>query len=74
MNKRKYKEKEEVNMALKVEARKGEDVENLLRRFKRKLKKEDRIIEIRKWDYYQKPSDKKRAKRRRKKFSDGRDF
>lgn len=61
-------------MALKVEARKGEDVENLLRRFKRKLKKEDRIIEIRKWDYYQKPSDKKRAKRRRKKFSDGRDF
>jgi|3_EtaG_2_1085321.scaffolds.fasta_scaffold01420_10 small subunit ribosomal protein S21 len=74
MNKRKYKEKEEANMALKVEARKGEDVENLLRRFKRKLKKEDRIIEIRKWDYYQKPSDKKRAKRRRKKFSDGRDF
>ena len=44
MNKRKYKEKEEVNMALKVEARKGEDVENLLRRFKRKLKKEEANI------------------------------
>jgi len=74
MNRKNYKEKEEGNMALKVEARSGEDVENLLRRFKRKLKKEDRIMEIRKWDYFEKPSDKKRAKRRRRKFSDGRDF
>lgn len=62
-------EKEKV--PLKVDARDRENIEVLLRRFKRLLKKDGRIMEIRKWDYYVKPSEKKKLKKRRKKFTDG---
>ncbi|MAE81489.1 MAG: 30S ribosomal protein S21 [Flammeovirgaceae bacterium] len=62
---------ERPNNALKVVAKEGESIESLLRRFKKKLKFEDRFREIRKWDYYLKPSDRKKLRRRRKKLTDG---
>jgi len=62
------------NGPLSVEVKPGEDKEYALRRFKQKLKRDDRFVEMRRHDYFIKPSAKKRLKRRRKKLSDGRDM
>jgi small subunit ribosomal protein S21 len=40
----------------------GESLENALRRFKRKVQKEDIIKEIKKHSFYMKPGEKRRAK------------
>jgi len=56
---------------ISVKAYRGEKVESLYRRFKRKLKHENFILEIRKSDYFIKPSEKRRQKKRRRKFTDG---
>jgi small subunit ribosomal protein S21 len=40
----------------------GESLENVLRRFKRKVQQEDIIKEIRRHSYYLKPGEKKRVK------------
>jgi small subunit ribosomal protein S21 len=53
----------------KMEIRKGEDLERVLRRFKTKLRYEGVLDEIKKREFYEKPSQKRRkeaeeAKRR----------
>ena len=40
----------------------GENIENALRRFKRKVQQEDIIKEVKKHSYYLKPGEKKRIK------------
>tara|TARA_R110000744_G_scaffold9052_11_gene29503 strand:+ start:512 stop:715 length:204 start_codon:yes stop_codon:yes gene_type:complete len=55
---------------LSVEVYKG-DIEGALRRLKRKLKKDDFYIEMKKREYYLKPSVAKKLKQRRSKSSDG---
>jgi len=57
-----------------VRSQEGESIENLLRRFKRKVQTEDIIKEVKRHSYYLKPGEKKRVKqalaqkRARKKF------
>jgi small subunit ribosomal protein S21 len=45
-----------------VRSQEGESVENLLRRFKRKVQTEDIIKEVKRHSYYLKPGEKKRVK------------
>tara|TARA_R110000824_G_scaffold81446_7_gene204772 strand:+ start:2725 stop:2922 length:198 start_codon:yes stop_codon:yes gene_type:complete len=56
--------------SVSVEVFKG-DIEGALRRLKRKLKKDDFYIEMKKREYYLKPSVEKKLKQRRRKSSDG---
>lgn len=46
----------------KVILKEGEDLEGALRRFKRKVQKENIIKDLRQHAFYMKPGDKKRAK------------
>ena len=46
----------------KVELRKGEDLERALRKFKTKIKREGLIEEMKKREFYEKPSQKRRKK------------
>lgn len=48
-----------------------ESIDSMLKRLKRKLKNDGRILEMRKKEYFIKPSELKRMKKRRKKTSDG---
>ena len=56
----------------------GETLENLLRRFKRKVQQEDIIKEVKKHSFYLKPGEKKRVKqalaRKRNRKKSRRDF
>ena len=45
-----------------VRLQEGESLENVLRRFKRKVQQEDIIKDIKKHSFYLKPGDKRRAK------------
>ena len=45
-----------------IQIHEGESIENALRRFKRKVQREDIIKEVRKHSYYLKPGEKKRIK------------
>ena len=45
-----------------VRSQEGESIENLLRRFKRKVQTEDIIKEVKRHSYYLKPGEKKRVK------------
>ena len=54
-----------------VEVRKPEDLETALRLLKRKLKREGVFLELRNREYYKKPSEIKKAKKRRRKAIDG---
>jgi len=45
-----------------VRIQEGENIENALRRFKRKVQQEDIIKEVKKHSYYLKPGEKKRIK------------
>ena len=45
-----------------VKIQEGESVESALRRFKRKVQQEDIIKDIKKYSFYLKPGDKRRAK------------
>ncbi len=45
-----------------IQIHEGETIETALRRFKRKVKQEDIIKEIKKHSYYMKPGEKKRVK------------
>ena len=49
-----------------VEIRKGESFESALRRFKKKIEREGIIREIKERKHYEKPSEKKRKKGRKK--------
>ena len=51
-----------------------ENIESMLRRFKKFLKMEDQFKELRKHDFFLKKSDKRKLKRRRRKFTDGTGF
>ena len=57
-----------------VEVKDPESLEYALKLFKRKLKKENFYVELRKKEFYQKPSEIKRAQKRRRKTSDGDDL
>ena len=46
-----------------VKAREGESVEKLLRRFKKKVESDGILKDVRKHDFYMKPSIKKKFKR-----------
>ena len=48
-----------------------DDLEKALRLLKRKLKREGFFVELRKREFYRKPSEIKKAKKRRKKTIDG---
>lgn len=51
-----------------------EPLEHMLKRLKRKLKHDGRILEMRRKEYFIRPGELRRQKRRRKKFSDGRNI
>ncbi|MBU2541170.1 MAG: 30S ribosomal protein S21 [Candidatus Omnitrophica bacterium] len=50
-----------------VEVRKGEPFESALRRFKKKIEREGILREVRDRKHYEKPSEKRRKKGKRKK-------
>ena len=52
-------------MAIRVKARSGESVEQMLRRFKKLCEKEGLTKDIKRTSYYEKPSEKKRRRMRR---------
>ena len=54
-----------------VEVKGPDDLEKALRLLKRKLKREGFFVELRKREFYRKPSEIKKAKKRRKKTIDG---
>jgi small subunit ribosomal protein S21 len=51
----------EANLA-EVRSQEGESIENLLRRFKRKVQTEDIIKDVKRHSFYLKPGEKKRVK------------
>ena len=57
-----------------VEVRSPDQLEYALKLIKRKLKKENLYVELRRKEFYQKPSEIKRAKQRRRKTMDGSDL
>ena len=54
-----------------VEVKGPDDLEKALRLLKRKLKREGFFVEMRKREFYRKPSELKKLKKRRRKLSDG---
>jgi small subunit ribosomal protein S21 len=52
-------------MAIRIKARTGESAEQLLRRFKKICEKEGLTKEVKKRQYYEKPSERKRREVRR---------
>ena len=52
-------------MAIRIKARAGESAEQLLRRFKKICEKEGLTKEVKKRQYYEKPSERKRREVRR---------
>ena len=54
-----------------VELRSPDDLEHALRLLKRKLKRDGFYVEMRKREFYKKPSEIKKAKKRRRKSIDG---
>ena len=57
--------------AVSVELKSQDDLEMCLRLLKRKLKREGFFLELRRREYYQKPSEIKKSKKRRRKAIDG---
>ena len=57
-----------------VEVRSPDQLEYALKLLKRKLKKENLYVELRRKEFYQKPSEIKKAKQRRRKTMDGTDL
>ncbi len=66
--KRKPRERQMRGMVVDV---RDNNVEFALKILKRKLKKENWILELRKHEYYRKPSEIKKSKKRRRKAIDG---
>ena len=56
----------------KVEIRKEESIDKALRKFKMKLRKEGVLDELKKREYYEKPSDRKRKNLERAKRKESR--
>ena len=57
-----------------VEVKGPDHLEYALKLLKRKLKKENLYVELRRKEFYQKPSEIKKAKQRRRKTMDGTDL
>ena len=57
--------------AVSAELKSQDDLEMCLRLLKRKLKREGFFVEMRKREFYRKPSELKKLKKRRRKLSDG---
>jgi len=55
----------EVHMAIRVKSRGGESVEGLMRRFKKLCEKEGLTKDIRRKEFYEKPSERRRRDARR---------
>ncbi len=51
-------------MSIMQEKRPGESIDSVLRKFKRKMKNEGVLQELKKREYYEKPSDEKKRKKR----------
>ena len=49
----------------------GEDIENMLRRLKRKVKQDNRLLDIKKHEFFIRPGEIKRQKQRRSRYADG---
>lgn len=47
-------------MSSKIELKKGEDLEKALRKFKMNIRREGLLDEVRKREFYEKPSEKRR--------------
>lgn len=54
---------------MKIYARNGEDARSLMRKLKRFLEKEGTIKEMRRHEFYEKPSERKRRKKLRSKVN-----
>ncbi len=52
-------------MAIRIKSRSGESVEQMLRRFKKLCEKEGLTKEVKKRQYYEKPSERRRRESRR---------
>lgn len=52
-------------MAIRIKARSGESVEQMLRRFKKLCEKEGLIKDIKRRQYYEKPSERRNREARR---------
>lgn len=52
-------------LGIKVNIRRGESLEKALRKFKKRCEKEGLVKELRKNEYYEKPSERKRRDRKR---------
>jgi len=50
---------------IKVKARSGESIQQMMKRFKKMCEKEGLIKDIKKQSYYEKPSEKKRRRMRK---------
>ncbi len=50
---------------IKVKARGGESIQQMMKRFKKMCEKEGLIKDIKRQSYYEKPSEKKRRQKRR---------
>ena len=50
---------------IKVRSRAGESVQQMVKRFKKMCEKEGLIRDIKRYSYYEKPSEKNRRKRRK---------
>ena len=59
--------------SVNVEVRNG-NIEGALREMKKRLKKDDFFIELRRREHYMKPSEVKKMNKRRRKTSDGGNF
>lgn len=57
-------------MSVEVKTRKGETVDKLLRRLKKKLDREEIILQAREKRYFKKPSEIKRLKKKELAFTD----
>lgn len=57
-------------MSVEVKTRKGETVDKLLRRLKKKLDREEIILQAREKRYFKKPSEIKRLKNKELAFTD----
>ena len=57
---------------IKVRARSGESIQQMMKRFKKMCEKEGLIKDIKKQSYYEKPSEQRRRRMRKSKGSVGR--
>lgn len=65
LRRRQFSVQSEVRMAIRVKSRSGETVEQMMRRFKKLCEKEGLIKDIRRKEFYEKPSERRRRAARK---------